>query len=175
MNQAIAYLGLGSNLGDRAEMLRQALILLGPAARVEAVSSLYETAPWGLPDQPSYLNAVCRVRTDLPPPELLHDIQQIEVALGRHLRLQRWGPRPIDLDILFYNDLVLQMAELVIPHPLLHLRAFVLVPLAELAADLRHPLLGRTVAELLDTVTGREGVCWWGPAEQIWAGPGVEK
>lgn len=168
MLPAVAYLGLGSNLGDRAENLRHALVLLGPSIMVEAVSSVYETVPWGLPDQPDFLNAVCRVRTALPPIELLHDIQQIEVALGRHLRLQRWGPRPVDLDILFYDDLVLETADLVIPHPLLHERAFVLVPLAEIAPTLLHPRLGRTVAELLEVVPGREGVCWWGPAERIW-------
>ena len=170
MAPAVVYLGFGSNLGDRAENLRRSLILLQPAAVVEAVSSVYETAPWGLPEQPFYLNAVCRVRTDLTPLELLHDIQQIEVALGRHLRLPRWGPRTVDLDILFYGEMVLETADLVIPHPLLHERAFVLVPLAEIAPGLRHPRLGRTVAELLQEVPGREGVRLWGPAGRIWEG-----
>jgi len=172
MSSAVVYLGLGSNLGDRAENLRQGLLLLWPAIEVEAVSSIYETVPWGLADQPLFLNAVCRGRTDLPPVEVLHDIQQVETALGRHLRLQRWGPRPLDIDILLYDDLVLETADLVIPHPLLHERAFVLVPLAEIAPTLRHPRLGKTVAEMLEAVPGREGVSWWGPAKRIWAPDG---
>ena len=161
-----AYLGLGSNLGNRAEYLRQALSLLAESAAVEAVSSLYETEPWGLREQPAFLNAACQVGIALAPADLLHELQRIERTLGRERR-QRWGPRTVDLDILFYDDLVLETPELVIPHRLLAERAFVLVPLAEIAPALRHPRLGKTVVELLSALPGREGVRWWGPAEEI--------
>jgi 2-amino-4-hydroxy-6-hydroxymethyldihydropteridine diphosphokinase len=165
-----AYLGLGSNLNDRAANLRRALSLLAQAATVEAVSAIYETAPWGLREQPAFLNAACRVHTALGPEELLRELQRIEAALGRR-RQQHWGPRTVDLDILFYDELIVDTPGLTIPHPLVPERAFVLVPLAEIAPSLRHPCLGRTMAELLEQVAGRESVCWWAPAEEI-APPG---
>jgi 2-amino-4-hydroxy-6-hydroxymethyldihydropteridine diphosphokinase len=157
---ATAYLGLGSNLGDRAGSIRRALQLLAASTTLTAVSSLYETAPWGLHEQPPFLNAACAICTTLEPYELLHETQRIEAALGRE-RLQHWGPRTLDLDILLYDDLIIETETLTIPHPLLAERAFVLAPLAEIAPDLRHPRLGRTIAELLDAVPGREGVRWW--------------
>jgi len=158
---AAVYLGLGSNLGDRAGYLRRALALLAETAVVTACSALYETAPWGLHEQPPFLNAACEIRTALEPHELLGATQRIEAALGRKRR-QRWGPRTVDLDILLYDDLVLETEALTLPHPLLAERAFVLVPLAEIAPGVRHPRLGRTVAELLAAVSGQEGVHWWG-------------
>ena len=157
----ISHIGLGSNLGDRVEHIRRAIALLAQVAVVDALSSLYETEPWGLREQPPFLNAACCVRTTLAPTDLLHELQRIEAALGRE-RIERWGPRTVDLDMLLYDGLVLDTPELTLPHPLLAERAFVLVPLAEIAPNLVHPRLGQTIAELLAIVPGREGVRRWG-------------
>jgi 2-amino-4-hydroxy-6-hydroxymethyldihydropteridine diphosphokinase len=145
------YLGLGSNLGNRAANLRMALRYLPPLARIEEVSSLYETAPLGGEEQPPFYNAVCRISTGLGPEALLRHLKQIEFAIGRRPG-PRWGPRPIDLDILLCGDQVLAREGLVIPHPLLAERAFVLVPLAELSPQLLHPVLGKPVGELLSAL-----------------------
>jgi 2-amino-4-hydroxy-6-hydroxymethyldihydropteridine diphosphokinase len=140
-----AYLGLGSNQGDRAALLAEALLRLHRTAGAEvvAVSSLYATAPVGLTDQPEFLNAVAAIHTTLPPRELLAACLRIESELGR-VRTVRWGPRPIDLDLLLYGDLRLTDAVLTLPHPRMAERAFVLAPLAELAPDTR--LDGQTIA-----------------------------
>jgi 2-amino-4-hydroxy-6-hydroxymethyldihydropteridine diphosphokinase len=145
------YLGLGSNLGNRAANLRMALRYLPPLARVEEVSSLYETAPLGGEEQSPFYNAVCRISTGLGPEALLRHLKQIEFAIGRRPG-PRWGPRPVDLDILLCGDRVLEQEGLVIPHPLLAERAFVLVPLAELSPQLMHPVLGKPVGELLSAL-----------------------
>jgi 2-amino-4-hydroxy-6-hydroxymethyldihydropteridine diphosphokinase len=143
-----AYLGLGSNLGTREQNLREALRCLAPHARVVAVSPLYETEPWGVEPQPLYLNAVALVEPRLPPRPLLEALKGIEAALGREPG-PVGAPRPVDLDILYYDRLVLDEPGLAIPHPRLHLRAFVLAPLADLAPDLVDPRLGCRVAGLL--------------------------
>ena len=142
------YLGFGTNLGDRHAILRTARDRLAPAVRVDAWSSLYNTAPWGVTNQPAFLNAVCQAQTPLTPAELLVYLKALEQELGR-VPSFRWGPRAIDIDILFYDDLVLDAEQLSIPHPRLHERAFVLVPLQELVPDLCHPVLGQTVRELV--------------------------
>lgn len=143
----IIYLGLGANLGDRPANLLAAAAALVPQVRVLRLSAVYETEPWGYPDQPAFLNQVLEAETELPPLELLAYLKQIEVSLGRQPSFQ-YGPRLIDLDILLYGDQVVELPELAIPHPHLAERAFVLVPLAELAPNLRHPRSGITVLEM---------------------------
>jgi 2-amino-4-hydroxy-6-hydroxymethyldihydropteridine diphosphokinase len=145
------YLAFGANLGDRAVTMRAARERLAPAVEVVRSSSLYETPPWGVLDQPPFLNATCHARTTLSPHALLAYLKTIERALGRETTM-RWGPRAIDLDILFFDDLILNTPTLRIPHPLLHERAFVLIPLHEISPTLQHPVLGTTVAALVDAL-----------------------
>jgi len=144
-----AYVALGSNLEDRAAYLLEGLSRLSrlPKTRLLRLSSLYETEPLG-PPQPLYLNLVAELETDLPPRDLLKAMLAIERALGRE-RKERYGPRTLDLDLLLYGDWVLEEEGLTVPHPRLHERAFVLVPLCDLIPEARHPLLGKTFAELL--------------------------
>jgi 2-amino-4-hydroxy-6-hydroxymethyldihydropteridine diphosphokinase len=154
---ATVYLGLGSNLGNREANLRAALRGLCRMGRVAAVSALYETEPVGGPAQPSFYNAACRLEIGLEPRSLLRFLRGVEHELGRRPGGERGGPRPIDLDILLYEDLVVNEEGLVIPHPRLAERPFVLVPLAEIAAEVRLPASGPTVLELLAAV-GTKGM-----------------
>lgn len=148
----IAYLSLGSNLGDREVHLHAALRKL-PSGQVilRRVSSVYETAPVDLTEQPDFLNLVAEVETALSPEELLAHVQGIERQLGRERTVAK-GPRTVDIDILLCGNMVVNSADLQIPHPRMHLRRFVLEPLAELAPQFRHPVTGQTIAELLATV-----------------------
>ena len=154
---AAVYIGLGANVGNRLANLRLALARMRTFARLEAVSRLYETAPVGLEEQPPFLNAACRITTGLEPAALFRFLKNLEAEIGRRPGGPQWGPRPIDLDILLYGERVVETNALRIPHPRLAERAFVLAPLCDLAPDLPHPLLVKTMRELLDAV-GEAGV-----------------
>lgn len=147
MNEHIVYLALGTNLGDRLANLKQAISSLTPQLDVKAKSQVYETPPWGFEDQPKFLNQVVKAKTYLDPEPLLKHLKRLEVALGRKESFVN-GPRLIDIDILFYDDLVMNKPSLVIPHPRLHERGFVLLPLLDIAPDLVHPIQNKTVREL---------------------------
>ena len=154
------YLGLGSNMGNRQDNLDGVLALLSQRLRVEKISSIYDTEPIGNTSQPRFLNLVCQIYTRLAPMELLALAKGIEAKLGRTSGKSN-APRPIDIDILFYDDQVIETPELVIPHPRLVERAFVLVPLAEIAPDLMHPVSGKTIKELLQGITETQGIFKW--------------
>ena len=148
---ARVFIGIGSNEGDRLEHISRGAQTLGALSQVQLVqmATIRETTPVGGPSQAAYLNTVVELSTTLAPGDLLRTLKQIEVEAGRRPSDVRWGPRPLDLDLLFYDDRVIHEAGLDVPHPRLHERRFVLEPLAELAPDLVHPVLKRTVQDLL--------------------------
>ena len=175
MDRVTVYLGLGSNLGCRQENLanciRNLAVQDGTVAPKEAFktgdlillrsSSIYETKPWGFTGQGPYLNCALEISTAIPPRRLLDGIKQLETELGRQARLEheeRYRPRLIDIDILFYGQETIDLPDLQIPHPRLHQRAFVLVPLSEIAPDLVHPVLGLSVHYLSARVEGKDSV-----------------
>ncbi len=159
----IAFLSTGTNLGDGFINLTLANQLIDRhVGEILAASPVYRTAPWGLENQADFLNQVLKIETGFSPRELLHALQGIEQYMGR-IRETRWGSRLIDLDLIFFDDLVIDDADLIVPHPRMHLRRFVLVPLADIAPDWIHPLLKQSVQTLLqntpDTLAvGRAGL-----------------
>ena len=153
----IAYLSLGSNLGDRAENLRSAIERLGTLGKVVALSSFYETEPVEVTEQPWFLNCAVKLDTEKMPRQLLAGLLAIERQMGRH-RTHYKGPRTIDIDIVLFGNSIVATKDLIIPHPALHGRRFVLEPLTEIAADVRHPALERTIRELRDALPPGQAV-----------------
>jgi 2-amino-4-hydroxy-6-hydroxymethyldihydropteridine diphosphokinase len=157
--QVTVYLGLGSNMGNREGNLEKALDLLSQRMRVGKISSIYDTEPLGNTNQPRFLNMVCQAFTRLAPEGLLALAKGIESKMGRYGKSS--DPRPIDIDILLYDEKVVETPELVIPHPRMMKRAFVLVPLAEIAPALVHPVSGKTMKELMQDIKEVQGVFKW--------------
>ncbi len=154
-----AYIGFGSNISDRLSYIQNAIHALSEVEGIalQEISSLYETEPVGYEKQARFLNGVVAIETDLSPHTLLQTLKQIETNIGRQHRT-RWGPREIDLDILIYGDICLQTSNLIIPHPEMHLRRFVLVPLAEIAPDVVHPVFNETTQTLLEKLEDDKSV-----------------
>lgn len=162
---AIAYLCLGANSKNRLTTVQQAVSLLSLAENIKLIraSALYETEPWGVKDQNWFLNMVVEIKTDLSAQDLLMKCLSIEKMLGRdRSREQRWGERPVDIDIIFYDNQIINTGILTVPHPRMHERAFVLVPLLELIPDFVHPVLKKSVSELYDELDDVEEVCLYG-------------
>jgi len=148
VDEHTVYLALGSNVGNRAANLKAAIAALPPQMEVKAKSRVYETPPWGYTNQEKFLNQAVKARTYLEPEPLLKHLKRLEVALGRVPTFQ-YGPRLIDIDILLYDDLVFDSADLKIPHPQMHERGFVLLPLMDIAPDLVHPVKKQTIRQLI--------------------------
>lgn len=144
----VVYLSLGTNLGNRPANLKQAISMLPPQMVVKSKSKVYETPPWGYTEQDDFLNQVVKVTTYLEPLSLIKHLKRMEVAMGRKPTF-RHGPRLIDIDILFYDDEILKAPSLTIPHPRLHERGFVLLPMMDIAPDLMHPVVQRKIRELV--------------------------
>ena len=148
----LAYIGFGSNIGDKQKYIHNAISALSKVEGIDLqkISALYKTDPVGYEAQAQFLNGVAAIQTCLPPLPLLHTLKNIETEVGRQHRT-RWGPREIDLDVLMYGDVCLRTPQLVIPHPQMHLRGFVLVPLADIAPDVVHPIFQETISSLLSS------------------------
>jgi len=160
------YLGLGSNMGDREANLATAIQALSQKVTVTLISSIYETEPLGYLNQPWFLNVVCRVTNDLDPFELLALAKEIEKKIGRVPSFPN-APRPIDIDILFYDDQLINTEALAVPHPRIVERAFVLVPLAEIAPDLIHPVTQQSITDLLVTLEDSQQIRKWKDVSSI--------
>ncbi len=159
------FLSIGSNLGDRLSNIQQAVATLSMSDKIKIVktSSFYETEPWGNKNQEWFINAALAIDTDYSPQELLQYCQNIEVQLGRiRKENEKWSQRAIDIDILMYDDLVISSKNLIVPHPFMHLRAFVLVPMLEVKSDLVHPVFKKTISELYDELSNPEDVYLYG-------------
>ncbi len=170
---SLAFISLGSNHGDRLSIIQQAVNFLSKDNSIElaAASSFYETEPWGKKNQPWFVNAVIAARTELSPVELLRVCQDIELRLGRNRQKEEpWGERPIDIDILFYDNLIISNEILTIPHLYVHKRAFALVPMLEIKANFVHPVLNKTIAQLHEELEDPEDVFLYGTI----TGSGVE-
>ncbi len=149
---SIVYISIGSNLGSREENCKRAVSLLAESnVTIRKQSRMYETEPWGVKDQPPFINMAIEIETDKNPEDLLGILQNIEKHMGK-AKTVKWGPRIIDLDMLFYDDLIIDTPQLEIPHPFMHEREFVLKPLAEIAPDKKHPVIGKTVKEMYEVV-----------------------
>ena len=162
---SVAFLSLGSNKDDRVSVIQQAVNFLSSDNSIEiaAASSFYETEPWGKKNQNWFVNAVIAVRTELSPVELLRVCQDIEARLGRKRESEEhWGERPIDIDILFYDNLIFSNEILTIPHKFVHKRAFALVPMLEIKANYVHPVLNKTISELHEELEDPEDVFLYG-------------
>lgn len=163
---AIVYLSLGSNLGDRVGYIQQAVSLLGanPNINIVATSSFYETEPWQMHSENWFVNAVIQISTPLQPEELLKECKNIETMLGRKREegSNTYSDRTIDIDIIFYDNLILNTPNLTIPHRFFHRRVFMLVPMLEIAQDFVHPLFNKTVEKLYDEIENPEMVCLYG-------------
>ncbi len=162
---AIVYLCLGSNSGDRLKLIEQAVSLMNLAENMKIIrtSALYETEPWGVKNQNWFLNIAVELKTNIPPQDLLVKLQNIEKTLGRNrVKETRWGERPIDIDIIFYGEEILDTDFLTIPHKLMHKRAFVLIPLLELIPDFVHPIFKKSLSQIYDELEEVEDVFLYG-------------
>ena len=162
---AIVYLSLGSNIGDRVGYIQQATSLLGASEKINIVttSSFYETEPWGMDSDNWFVNAVVQITTTLSPESLLDECQRIEQQLGRKkINQQAYSDRTIDIDIIFYDKLILNNERLTIPHKYFHKRVFMLFPMLEIAEDFVHPFFGKTVESLYEAIEEPEMVCLYG-------------